>query len=72
MHSVNDRARAEEQQRLEERVRHHVKDRRDERADAARQEHVAELRDGRISEDLLDVVLREADRRGEDRRRTRR
>ena len=46
VHACDDRARAEKQQRLEECVRHHVEDRGDECTDAAREEHVAELRDG--------------------------
>ncbi len=62
MHAVNYRAGAEEQLRLEERVRHHVKDRRDEGAHATGQKHVTELRNGRVGKHLLDVVLREADR----------
>ena len=32
-----------------------------------RQEHVAELRDGRVGENFLDIVLREADGGGEER-----
>ena len=36
-------------------------------ADAERDEHVAELRAGRVGDDALDVVLHEADRRGEER-----
>ena len=39
-----------------------------ERADAHRQEHVAELRHGRVREHALDVVLDEADRAGHERR----
>ena len=35
---------------------------------AEAQEHVAELRNRRVGEDLLDVVLRQADGRGEERR----
>ncbi len=69
MHSVNDRTRAKEQQRLKERVRHHVKDRHDERPNACGQEHKPELRDGRIGEDFLDIVLRDRDRRCKQRRR---
>ena len=36
-------------------------------ADAERHEHVAELRAGRVGDHALDVVLHEADRRGEER-----
>ena len=36
-------------------------------SDAEREKHVAELRDGGVGEDPLDVVLHEADGRGEDR-----
>ena len=65
---VNHRARAEEEQRLEERVRHQVEHAGAVRADAAGQQHVAELRDGRVGEHALDVVLHHADGRGEERR----
>ena len=47
-----------------------MKDRRDKRPDAAGEEHIPELRNGRIGENLLDVVLSEADRRGKYCRRT--
>ena len=46
MHAVNHRAGAEEHQRFEESVRHHVKDADDERAHATREKHETELRDG--------------------------
>ena len=44
-------------------MRDDVEDRGDECANAARKKHVAELRDGRVGENFLDVVLRETDRR---------
>ena len=66
---VNHRARAEEQAGLEERVRVEMEDAGAERADAHRQEHVAELRHRRIREHALDVVLHQADRAGKERRR---
>ena len=59
-------ARAEEQQRLEERMRHDVPDAGGERAHANTEEHVSKLRDRRVSVDLLDIGLQEADGRGED------
>ena len=59
-------ARAEEQQRLEEGVGEQVEHRRAIGADAGGEEHVAELRAGRISDHALDVGLHQADRRGED------
>ena len=64
---MNDRSAAEEQEGLEERVRHQVKRTRGEGADAHRREHVPELRHGRVREDALDVVLNQADRRGHQR-----
>ena len=67
MHRVDHRARSEEQERLEERVRHEVKHAGDVGARADADEHVAELRDRGVRQDLLDVPLLEADRRREDR-----
>ena len=66
-HRMDDGARAEEQAGLEERVGHQVEDAGGVRAHADRREHVAELADGRVGEHLLDVVLRDADSRGEQR-----
>ena len=66
---VDHRARAEEHQRLEERVRVEVEDAAGEGADAHRQEHVAELRHRRVGQHALDVVLDQADGAGHQRRR---
>ena len=66
---VNHRTGSEEQQRLEEGVCVEMEDPRAERADPHRQEHVTELRDGRIRQHALDVVLDQADRAREKRRR---
>ena len=63
---VDHAARAEEEQRFEERVRHQVPDAGGEGADADAEEHVAELRNRGVGENLLDIVLREADGGGED------
>ena len=63
---MDDRAGAEEQQRLEEGMGEQVEDADRVAADAERHEHVAELRAGRIGDDPLDVVLHEADRGGEE------
>ena len=60
-HCVNDRAAAEEEQRLEERVRHQVECAGGKRADAHRREHVAELRDRRVREHSFYVVLHQPD-----------
>ncbi len=65
-HAVDHAARTEEEEPLEECVRHQVEDAARVSADTHRQEHVAELADGRVGEHLLDVVLDEADGRGED------
>jgi hypothetical protein len=67
-HGVDDRAGAEEQQRLEEGVRHQMEDRRPERSNSRRQHHVPQLRHRRVRQHLLDVVLRHADGGGEQRR----
>ena len=50
---VDDRAGAQEQQALEEAVRHQVEDGRRERADAQRREHVAELAERGVGEHRL-------------------
>ena len=64
---MDDAAGGEEEQTLEEGVGHEVKDAGRVVSDAAGQEHVAELRDGGVSEDALDVVLDHADGGGEER-----
>ena len=68
MHGDDHRAGAEEQQRLEEGVGKEVVHADRIGADAHGDEHVAELRTGRIGDDALDVVLHECDRGGEHRR----
>ena len=58
----------EEQQRLEERVGHQVEDGGAVRRSPERYRHVAELRQGRIRHDALDVVLHDAEQAHEKRR----
>src|SRR5215207_10233069 len=70
VHRMDDRAGAEDQQRFEEGVREQVEHGRAVGAHPRREEHVAELRAGRISDDALDVVLRRADRGREESRRS--
>ena len=65
-HAVDDGAGTEEQQRLEEGMGHQVEHRHRIGADAGGEEHIAELRAGRIGDDPLDIVLHQADRRGEE------
>ena len=63
---MNHRARAQEEQRLEERVRHQMEDSGRVRGHAAGQKHVAELRNRGVSQDALDVGLRQAHGGGKD------
>ena len=65
-HGMNHRACPEEEQSFEEGVSEDVEDGGGEGSDAQREEHVAKLRDGRVGEDALDVVLYQADGGGED------
>ena len=64
VHAVDDRAGAEEEEALEEGVRHQVEDRGDPGPGPDRGGHVAKLREGGVGDDALDVVLGEGDRRG--------
>src|SRR5262245_58189825 len=66
VHTVDDATGAEEHQRFEERVCHHVEDGDYECADTAGHKHESELRNSRIREHLLDVVLRDTDRSRKD------
>ena len=65
-HGVNDAASREEEKGFEEGVSHQMEDTRTECADAAAEEHIAELRDGGVSENFFDVGLHEADGGGEE------
>ena len=66
VHAVNDRAGAQEQEGLEEGVGEEVEHGRLVGADAGGEEHVAELRTGRIGDHALDIVLGQSDRGGEE------
>src|SRR5439155_22613955 len=61
----DDATSAEKQKRLKECVRHQVIDAARKRTAAHAQKHIAELRDGGVSEDFFDVVLRQANGGGE-------
>jgi hypothetical protein len=63
---VDDAAAAEEEQTLEEGVGHQVEDGRDPGARPECEDHEAELADGRVGDDPLDVVLCERDGRPEE------
>ena len=68
MHGVDHAAGAEEQTGFEKSVGHQVENRRGITADADADEHVAELADRRVGENFFDVVLRQRDGRGDQRR----
>ena len=63
---VDDGARAQEQQALEEAVGHEMEDGGDQGAHAQRREHVAQLGQRGVGQHALDVLLGERDGRGED------
>src|SRR5262249_42560396 len=64
-HSMNHRTSGKEEQRLEERVGHQMENARCESAYAAGEKHVAELADGGVGENFLNVCLHQTDGRGE-------
>ena len=68
VHRVDDRAGAEEEQALKKACVKTWKKPAENAPDADAEEHEAELAHGGVGEHLLDVVLREADRRREERR----
>ncbi len=68
VHADDHRAGREEQQRLEERVRHQVEHARGIRGQAQRHRHVTQLRERRIRDHALDVVLHDAEEAHEERR----
>src|SRR6185437_6460223 len=65
--AVDDRARTEEEQRLEEGMGDEVEDADGWAADAEAHHHVSKLRNGGVGEDALDVELRDRDGGGEER-----
>ena len=67
-HGVNHAARREEEKGLEERMRHQVKNASGERANAAREKHIAQLADSGVRQNFLDIRLHQADRRRKERR----
>ena len=68
VHGVDDAAGAEEEQALEEGVRHDVEQARGKRTDPAAEEHVAQLADRGIRQHPLDVGLHQGDTGSEQRR----
>ena len=62
---VNDGPGRQEQQGFKKRMGHEVKNRGRVGSDTRSQEHVAQLADGRIGQDTLNVGLDQADRGGE-------
>ena len=60
---MNDGAGTEKEQRFEKAMRDQVHDPGRDTADAERDHHQAELRDGGVSEDAFNVELREGDER---------
>ena len=66
MHAVNHAARTEKHQGFEESMCDDMKNPDDEGADTASEKHKAKLRDGRVSQHALNIVLRDANRRRED------
>ena len=68
--AVNHGPRAQEQKRFEKGVGNQMEDAYRNAAHAEAGHHVAELRDGGVSQNALDVVLRHGDQRGKDCRRS--
>ena len=66
VHAVDHGTRPQEEECFEERVCHHVEDGCDECTGADGEEHEAELRDRRVREHSLDVVLSDCDRGGKE------
>ena len=64
--AVDDGACAEEEQCLEEGMRDEMEHAHGNAADAEAHHHVAELRDGGVGEDALDIELRDGDKRAEE------